>query len=673
MKKSGIFELLKNITQKDIHRTTLKHIAEFLDAELCAIVAFKDMEVFFSESNKPIDIEPLIEKNYPILEQAAISRNLKILNETLGVSTLLIKGLNTDINAVLVAGFETDCQLQDKSEAIEIVSLFLSKSIENHILKKTLNEELLNLDIVPPVSSSKDDIRDWLLFNLNRIMSITKSKAVSFVFPIYNLYAFVSRDDSLNFVNFKKTQRVKNTLTYKMFQENLKGPVVFRHKLNPNIECLKLINKKIGIENILIVPIWLKGKLFSVIGYGYMHDYQFSIHDVNIVNLLAKRLTRFIKTTKEFSHLLNIISSSEKEIINSFILTIEMRDVYTKGHSQRVAYYARNIAKALGYKEEFQEKVYIAGLLHDIGKISIPDSVLLKPAKLSEVEYEMIKYHAVMSYEIVRQFKSIKDLKDIAKMVRQHHERCDGSGYPDGITCKEITRGARILAISDVFDALTTSRPYRKSFSKEEAIKIMMAEKGHFDERILSKSKQILLSSYKEAEKLVSGSLIPKAFDDYKRRFSNVDHLTGLLNRGALLKKLDSMIDTHTPFCIYMIDVKNMDLINIRCGSDIGDLVLIKTSELLRQTEEYGVVLISRFGGDSFVLVKVNPKNDTNKEKLERFLRLLGRRVSKTCNKDILPKRIEYTVVSAESHEAETSNELIYILRKRKKEKSERP
>ncbi|WP_148226569.1 bifunctional diguanylate cyclase/phosphohydrolase [Hippea maritima] len=547
------------------------------------------------------------------------------------------------------------------------MSLFLSVVLENSILNQLLNKEMLSLDMMPPESSSKDDIKRWVFYNLNKIMELTKSKAVSFVFPDYNLYSFVCKDNSLNFINFKKTERVRGTLTYRVFEMGLRGPVVFRYKLSQSIECLNNIKDKLGIENVLIVPVWENGKLLSVIGYGYLHDYKFSIYDVNFVRLLAKRLTRFIRTVKEFSYLLNIISSSEKEIINSFILTIEMRDVYTKGHSQRVAYYARKIAQALGFSKEFVEKVYIAGLLHDIGKISIPDAILLKPDRLSRVEYEMIKYHSVMSYEIVRQFKSLKNLKEIAKMVRHHHERCDGNGYPDKLLCKNITKGARILAIADVFDALTTSRPYRKSFSKEDAIKIMAEDKGHLDEKIFSKVKNVLLESYAEAEKLVKDSLIPKVFDDYKRRFSNIDPLTGILNRSALLKSIDSMIDRGDSFKLYMVDVKNMDLINIRCGNKVGDMILVKTAEILKEAEKYSVVSIGRFGGDSFILIKSSKGHDKSSKELKMFLENLSKRLKDSCDAGVLPKKIAFTVVSVDSSEAATSSELIFLLRKRKK------
>ena len=384
----------------------------------------------------------------------------------------------------------------------------------------------------------------------------------------------------------------------------------------------------------------------------------FSVYDVNLVSLITKRLSQILKMSLEFNKLNKIITESEEEIINSFVLTIEMRDVYTKGHSQRVAFYARRISQRLGLNRKFVDKVYIAGLLHDIGKIGIPDTVLMKPSKLSNVEYEMIKYHSVLSYEIVNQFRSLKDLKTISKMVRHHHERCDGKGYPDGLLCDKISKGARILAIADVFDALTTSRPYRNAYSPEEAMKIMINDKGHFDDRILKEVLNVLMVSFSEAIKLGEGSLIPKAFDEYKRKFSHVDALTGLLTRHVLLVRLREMLGSGELFRVFMIDVKSMDGINIECGNMVGDALLIRIADELKKLKNFGCTHFSRYGGDSFVFVC-----KSNFEKVSEFLSKLPFLVLKDIE---CPKNISFTIAHADSNEAKDAQHLIVLLRSRK-------
>jgi len=426
--------------------------------------------------------------------------------------------------------------------------------------------------------------------------------------------------------------------------------------------------KRFNINNILTIPVYENGGLLSVIGYGYTSEYHFSIYDVKFTEMIAKKLTNYISSAKRFSKLKNIITKSEEEIINSFTLTIEMRDVYTKGHSQRVAFYAKKIAENLKLKQKLIEKIYVAGLLHDIGKISIPDSVLLKPSTLSKIEYEMIKYHPILSYELVNKFKSLEDLKRIAKMVRQHHEKCDGSGYPDSLNQKQITIGARILAIADVFDALTTSRPYRDAFSPKKAIEIMKKEQGHFDNRILMRSIDVLVNGFKEAKAASNKSIIPKAFDNYKKRFADIDPMSGLLKRNAFILEIDGMLHREIPFKLYLIDIKNTDLINIKYGNEFGDKLIIQTAELLLELKRYDIKALSRVGGDSFMFAAVYEDQVDNLEKIDKYLsnlpQLLKERFKDAKN---FPLNLRFTVVTTDYTEGNSAIELIFASRKHKK------
>jgi HD-GYP domain-containing protein (c-di-GMP phosphodiesterase class II) len=152
------------------------------------------------------------------------------------------------------------------------------------------------------------------------------------------------------------------------------------------------------------------------------------------------------------------------EEIKPLVYAIEIRDAYTQGHSEHVGVYSSEFASFLGLDKKESEKLYIAGLLHDIGKIGIPDSILLKPGKLEKDEFDIIKLHSVISGKIV---EKLPDFSNLADIVRHHHENYDGSGYPDGLKGEEIPLGARILSFADVFDALTTGRVYRAPLSLE--------------------------------------------------------------------------------------------------------------------------------------------------------------------------------------------------------------
>ncbi len=145
-------------------------------------------------------------------------------------------------------------------------------------------------------------------------------------------------------------------------------------------------------------------------------------------------------------------------VVQTLADAIDAKDTYTNGHSGRVAAYAREIAKRAGYTEKQQSQIYMMGLLHDVGKIGVPDAVINKPAKLTDEEWEYIKNHPVMGARIL---KNIPEMPMLSIGARWHHEKYDGSGYPDGLKGTDIPEEARIIAIADAYDAMTSRRSYR--------------------------------------------------------------------------------------------------------------------------------------------------------------------------------------------------------------------
>ena len=161
--------------------------------------------------------------------------------------------------------------------------------------------------------------------------------------------------------------------------------------------------------------------------------------------------------------------------IKSLVRTLEARDSYTRGHSDRVAAIARIIAREVGYSNERVERLYLSGLLHDIGKIGVPDQVLNKPGRLDDDERDAIQQHPEIGYEILR---SIPSLEDVLPGVLHHHECLDGTGYPHGLRGDEIPLDARILAVADAFDAMTSDRPYRSGMPVSRAVAILTEGAG---------------------------------------------------------------------------------------------------------------------------------------------------------------------------------------------------
>jgi HD-GYP domain-containing protein (c-di-GMP phosphodiesterase class II) len=161
---------------------------------------------------------------------------------------------------------------------------------------------------------------------------------------------------------------------------------------------------------------------------------------------------------------------------------LEAKDVYTSGHSSRVSRFARELALAAGLSQTAAETVAQAGLLHDLGKISVPESILSKPGALTPDEWEIMRRHPVTSAQIVA---PLEFFDQGAIIVRHHHERYDGSGYPDGLRADMIPLGARIVAVADVYDALTSDRPYRVRLAHAEAVRYLREQGGRTLDRDL--------------------------------------------------------------------------------------------------------------------------------------------------------------------------------------------
>ena len=159
----------------------------------------------------------------------------------------------------------------------------------------------------------------------------------------------------------------------------------------------------------------------------------------------------------------------------AFAKTIDMKDKYTNGHSERVAEYTAMLTKELGYDEETIERYRNIALLHDIGKISIPPEVLNKEGKLTDQEFNIIKSHSAQGYKVL---KDISLMPELAIGAGQHHERPDGKGYPKGLKGDEIERVAQIIAVADTFDAMYSDRPYRKRMNFDKAVSIIKEVSG---------------------------------------------------------------------------------------------------------------------------------------------------------------------------------------------------
>lgn len=199
------------------------------------------------------------------------------------------------------------------------------------------------------------------------------------------------------------------------------------------------------------------------------------------------------------------------EIINVMRSMVDAKDIYTRGHSDRVAHYAALIAEKMGKSEEYVRRIHVAGIFHDIGKIGTADEILLKNSRLTDEEYNEIKKHSARGKKIL---SAITLFRDIAPIVEAHHERYDGKGYPNGLKGTQIPEEARIIAVADAFDAMTSSRRYRANMSFEQAVDELKQGRGsQFDAEMVDSFLEVLCN-YDQIREELAWTYSESKFDE---------------------------------------------------------------------------------------------------------------------------------------------------------------
>jgi len=206
---------------------------------------------------------------------------------------------------------------------------------------------------------------------------------------------------------------------------------------------------------------------------------------VDRAELLAR--VRSLLRLKQFTDELE----SAESVLCSLAISIEAKDPYTVGHCDRLSIYAEAMGKRIGLTQEFQIALRRGGIVHDLGKVAVPEHILRKPGKLTPQERKVMEQHPVVGEKICAPLKSFRNVLPI---IRHHHEKLDGSGYPDGLKGHAIPLTARILSTVDIYDALTTDRPYRKAFSREQALAEMYQEvqRGWWDPDLIRELEVVL-------------------------------------------------------------------------------------------------------------------------------------------------------------------------------------
>lgn len=249
------------------------------------------------------------------------------------------------------------------------------------------------------------------------------------------------------------------------------------------------------LEVAIVVPLVVRGELTGAILLGgKATDLPFTAEDYEVIRLMARhigiglanhRLLREVEQrATENERLYQQVRSIYQSTVRAFAVAIDCKDTYTRGHSERVGKYCEIIARELGCDDKQIEAISTAGYLHDIGKLVIDSKIINQTTKLDEQAKREMRRHTVAGYEMLRHLQHPQ--ADIPLMVRYHHERPDGKGYPDGLSLKEIPLGAKVIGLADAFDSMTTDRPYRDRRSLDEVITELTENAGkQFDAEIL--------------------------------------------------------------------------------------------------------------------------------------------------------------------------------------------
>lgn len=252
-----------------------------------------------------------------------------------------------------------------------------------------------------------------------------------------------------------------------------------------------------AIGPLLVVAVPLHTSLIAVLAYAYRELSPWSVALFVIPAFAAQRLFLLYRQQRETAEELAAVNEQLEKANLSFatalVTTLDARDRYTAGHSAAVAVYARDIAARMGLAEDQQRLVHLCGLVHDIGKIGLAPGLLEKPGSLTLEERRQMEEHSVIGERILAQ---VDDYSEIARIVRHHHERMDGHGYPEGIAGTEIPLLSRIIAVADAYDAMTSDRPYRDAMPSQVArMRLAQAVETQFDTTVVAAFEAILATA----------------------------------------------------------------------------------------------------------------------------------------------------------------------------------
>ncbi|GGI79354.1 HD domain-containing phosphohydrolase [Legionella impletisoli] len=370
------------------------------------------------------------------------------------------KILSKSLNLALEDSITINSAMRKKTGALAYTQTKF-KRISPELLLAVVRDVAVNIEILQQLQSSEENFRQ-ITEHIRDVFFLNDAKTREFVYispgyekiwqrPLSELYD--QPDSWLNFIHPEDRKRVE-----KLYAEKQKTG-----KFNAKYRIIRPDGKTRCIHA-RVFPIYDdEGKLYRMAG-------------------IAEDITDEIQAVQDQRQESHIAGKSIHELMVAIITAFEQRDPYTVGHQNNVAYLSKAIAKELDFDTERLKGLELAALVHDIGKIGIPAEILNKPTQLTDIEYELIKTHPKAGYDIL---KNIQFPWPVAEIVLMHHERLDGSGYPQGLKGDQILLEAKIIAVADCLDEMLSYRPYHPSFGLKAAMDKLQQASQQFDEDIL--------------------------------------------------------------------------------------------------------------------------------------------------------------------------------------------
>lgn len=418
----------------------------------------------------------ILDVKLPDINGISLIDTIKIKNPTIGVimitgyydPNLIVEAMKKGASDFLIKPFEFDKLILVMMRVVRERGLLIEKQKFLDTLEDKKKIEILNRELQKKIEELTTMYHISNKFNSLNILDDVYDRMIQIINEVMD-----GRSCGYYIVDNENNELI-------LYKEPTKENGDFNCKKLPISEDLlreSFSTKRYHVkDDKVFLPLVIKGEYIGFVvvnSKGKTSRYKSLVSDSNIFFL--KLITEKASTQIENRMLYESLFEGVLHTLTSLITAINKRDLYTEDHCKRVTQMSLALGEMLNLNTYEKDVLRVVGPVHDVGKIGIPDAILLKPGKLTDDEYTIIKAHSVYGEEIMDRFEI---LSHEAKMIRHHHERYDGRGYPDGISGNNISRGAKIIAVCDTYDAMVTNRPYRSALSKEEAVTEIKRCKG---------------------------------------------------------------------------------------------------------------------------------------------------------------------------------------------------